>query len=215
MSDFLALEASIRRSMQLAAAVCATLLLVSAGSLGFAVHAAWKARQAASGLPVLVVPGAVAGLYSPGLPEEAVRGVARYLAGLGTNFSDATGMDERFDELESFASPAYLPRLQQARSQLRHEVQAQNQARVFFGAPGREQLRQTEPGRFEYSLQGQRQVYASGLAMDRRDCVVRLTLARAAPSRNNPVGLALEGFEVGDLAPADAAGTAHRAIAPR
>jgi hypothetical protein len=214
MSDFVSLEMSIRRSTQLAAGVCAVLLIITIGSVGFAVQSAWKARQAAAGLPVLVIPGAVAGVYSPGLPEESVRGVARYLAGLGTNFSGTAGLDERFNELESFASAGYLPRLQQARRLLRHEVETQNQARVFYGAPGHEDLVQGAPGRFEYSLQGQRLVYAGGLPMDQRESIVKLTLARAAPSRRNPVGIVLERFEVGDLPMTAASASIERTGAP-
>jgi len=199
MSDFVSLERAIRRSTLLASAVCAALLLVSIFSVGFAVHTTWKVRQAAANSPVLVVPGAVAGVYAPGLTEETIRAVARYLAGLGTNFSGLASMDERFDELERFASPGYLPRLQQARSVLRNDVETQGQARVFFGSPGREQLRQSEPGHFEYQSQGRRQVYASGLPMDTRDCVVQLGLTLGPSSQRNPAGIALDRFEVRDL----------------
>jgi len=206
MADFLRLEASIRRSTQLAAAVCAVLMMITFGSLAFTVYTVWSARQAATRLPVLVVPGAIAGVYSPGLTEENVRGAARYLAGLGTSFSGVHGMDLRFDELESFASPEFLPRLQAARMALRRDVETQNQARVFYGAPTSERLGQIAPGRFEYAIRGQRVVYASGLTMDSRGAIVSLRLALGTPSDRNRVGILLDGFEVSDtsgVAPKD------------
>ncbi len=206
MADFLRLEASIRRSTQLAAAVCVVLMMITFGSLAFTVYTVWSARQAATRLPVLVVPGAIAGVYSPGLTEENVRGAARYLAGLGTSFSGVHGMDLRFDELESFASAEFLPRLQAARMALRRDVETQNQARVFYGAPSSERLGQIAPGRFEYAIRGQRVVYASGLTMDSRGAVVSLRLALGTPSDRNRVGILLDGFEVSDtsgVAPKD------------
>jgi len=199
MPDFVSLERSIRRSTILAAGVCAGLLAVSIGSLAFAVHQAWQVRQAAARLPVLVVPGAIAGIYAPGRSEESIKGLARYLAGLATNFSGLTSMDQRFDELESFASAAYLPQLRLARQALRHDVETQGQARSFLGTPGHEELKQIEPGRFEYTVQGQRIVYASGLLLESREATLRLRLSPASPSRADPLGLSLESFEVADL----------------
>jgi len=203
MVDFVRLEDSIRRSTLLAAGVCGVLLFITIASLAFAICTAWGARQAAVRLPVLVVPGAIAGVYSPGLTEENVRGAARYLAGLGTNFSGVHGMDQRFDELESFASPEFLPRLQAARAALRRDVETQNQARVFFGIPRSERLSQSTPGQFEYAIGGQRLVYASGLTMDTRSAVVSLKLALDTPSERNRVGILLVSFEVTD-APSEA-----------
>jgi hypothetical protein len=183
----------------LASGVCAVLLLVTISSLALAACTVWSARQSAARMPVLVVPGAVAGVYSPGLTEDNVRSAARYLAGLGTSFSGVRGMDQRFDELESFASPQFLPRLQAARLALRRDVETQNQARAFYGVPESERFGQPSPGRFEYAIRGQRVVYASGLTMDSRGAVISLKLALGAPSEKNRVGVLLDGFEVSDL----------------
>jgi hypothetical protein len=199
MSDFIRLEQAIRRSIALAGCVCAVLLLITIGSLSLAICTVWSARQSAARMPVLVVPGAVAGVYSPGLTEDNVRSAARYLTGLGTSFSGVRGMDQRFDELESFASPQFLPRLQAARLALRRDVETQNQARAFFAEPESERFRQQSPGSFEYAIRGLRVVYASGLTMDSRSSVVSLKLALGAPSQKNRVGVLLDGFEVSDL----------------
>jgi hypothetical protein len=201
MPDFLTLDSALRRSSQLVACVCAALLAVGIAAIGLSAYTVWKARQAAAVMPVLVVPGAIAGVYAPGVTEENVRGVARYLAGLGTNFNGVASMDERFDELELFASPQYLPRLQQARRVLRRDVETQGQARVFLASPGHDALRQVAPGRFEYTQAGRRIVYASGLPMDARDSILTLGLRLTTSSRKNPLGALLERFEVADLAP--------------
>jgi hypothetical protein len=199
MTDFIALEQVIRRSSRLAAGLCAILLLVTIGSLTFALCTVWSAGRSVARMPVLVVPGAVAGVYSPGLTEDNVRAAARYLAGLGTSFSGVHSMDQRFDELESFASPEFLPRLQAARLTLRRDVETQSQARAFYGVPESEKFGQLSPGKFEYAIQGRRVVYASGLTMDSRGTLVNLKLALGAPSEKNRTGVLLDGFEVSDL----------------
>jgi hypothetical protein len=118
-------------------------------------------------------------------------------------------MDQRFDELESFASPQFLPRLQAARLALRRDVETQNQARVFYGVPSSERFAQPSPGRFEYAIRGQRVVYASGLTMDSRGTLVSLKLALGAPSEKNRVGVLLDGFEVSDAPAAARAATSQ------
>lgn len=204
MADLPSLERSIRRFTLLASGACAVLLLVAAASLAVALRLAWSVRQSAAQLPVVVVPGAIAGVYAPGLNEESLRGAARYLAGLGTNFGGPAGMEQRFDELESFASPRYLPRLQSARAALRRDVLAQGQARVFYPRPGSERLTQSAPGRFDFSQEGERRIFAGGLPMQERTSVVRLSLVQSAPSQKSPLGLALDSFEVQDLGSAPA-----------
>lgn len=199
MSDFIRLDQAIRRSTVLAAGVCAVLLLITIGSMTLAVSTLWSARELSARMPVLVVPGAVAGVYSPGLTEDNVRSAARYLTGLGTCFSGVHGMDQRFDELEAFASAEFLPQLQAARSTLRRDVETQNQARVFYGVPASERLARISSGRFEYIIRGQRVVYASGLTMDSRGTVVNLKLTLGAPSEKNRIGILLDGFEVSDV----------------
>jgi hypothetical protein len=198
MTDFIRLEQAVQRSTVLAAGVCAVLLLITIGSLTLAACTVWGERQSSARMPVLVVPGAIAGVYSPGLTEDNVRAAARYLAGLGTTFSGVRGMDQRFDELESFASPEFLARLQAARLTVRRDVETQNQARVFYGVPSSERFAQRSPGRFEYAIDGQRVVYASGLTMDSRGAVVSLKLTLGAPTERNRVGVLLDGFEVSD-----------------
>lgn len=198
MNDYGQLALSIRRSSVLAAGVCAILLAITIGSISFAVASVWNLRETARHLPVLVVPGAIGGIYTPGLTEENLRAVARYLVGLGTNFSGVLGMDERFDELERFASPQYLPQLQSARARLRLDVETQNQARVFIGSPATEHLESGPQGRFEYRVGGQRTVYASGLPMETRPCTVRVALQLGTTSPRNRAGVLLDRFEVDD-----------------
>jgi hypothetical protein len=201
MEGFAALDATLRRSRQAMLAACACLAALACASVAFAVHGAARSREAALHMPVLVVPGAVGGVYNPGLAGDHVLAVARYLATLGTNYTGARSFDERFDELEGFSAPALLPRLQAARAGLRRELETQNQSRTFIASPSREAFDQPSAGRFRYAARGERTVYASGLPMTARPCEVRLLLALGAPSARNRLGVAIEAFDVIDETP--------------
>ena len=205
MSDFDTLDSAMRRNTVLAAGVCLALLTITVASLGFAFTAAGNAREVGLRMPVLVVPGAIGGVYSPGLTEENVQATARYLSSLATNFSGSKGFRDRFDELESFSSSQFLPGLQRARAELQRDVDTQNQSRTFFATPGTEKIREFEKGRFDYSVAGERVVYASGLPMDTRHSEVHLRLRWGSPSQHNRAGIVLEGFDVKDAAPAASA----------
>jgi len=202
MTDFAVLELSIRRNTVLAATVCLVLAAITAVSLGFAFSALGNARETRLRMPVMVVPGAIGGVYSPGLTEENIRATARYLAALVTNFSGAKGLRERFDEFETFASPQFIPALQRARAELQRDVETQNQSRTFFASTGTERMNRTESGIFDYFVSGERVVYASGLPMDTRLSEIHLRLHWGSPSRHNPTGIVLDGFDVKDTPPA-------------
>lgn len=198
MSDFTSLDSAMRRTTLLAAVACAALLAITIASLAFAFATAGNAREIGLRMPVLVVPGAIGGVYSPGITEENIRATARYLTSLATNFNGVRNFRDRFDELESFSAPQYLPGLQRARLALQRDVETQNQSRTFFAATDSEQLHAVDAGRFEYRIDGERVVYASGLPMDSHNCEVRLRLRWGSPSRRNRAGIVLEGFEVKD-----------------
>jgi len=214
MSDFRSLESAMHRAVLLAGGVCLALGAMTVASLAFAFSTAGNARDIGLRAPVLVVPGAVGGVYTPGITEDNVRATARYLADLATNFGSARSFQERFDELESFAAPHYLPQLRQARATLQHDVDTQGQARSFFASPGTESLQQKTPGHFTYAVHGERVVYASGLPMDRRPSQVRLLLQWGTPSARNRAGITLEGFQVADAEPAAKATGPSTALEP-
>jgi hypothetical protein len=199
--DFRTLEIAIQRVIALAVAVCLILLMLTIACFAFTVSAVHGAHEIEQKLPVLVVPGAVAGVYTPGITEDNVRATARYLANLATNFGAGKSFGEHFDELESFSSPVYLPHLQRARALLAHDVEVQNQSRSFFAAPASEHLEQALPGHFDYAIRGERVVYASGLPMDSHQSEVRLRLQWGVPSMRNRAGVVLERIDVVDTEP--------------
>jgi hypothetical protein len=202
MPDFTSLETAMHRAVLLAGGVCLALGALTVASLAFAFTTAGNARDVGLRAPVLVVPGAIGGIYTPGITEENVRATGRYLTDLATNFGSAHGFQERFDELETFAAPTYLPQLRQARAALKRDVDTQGQSRSFFASPSSETLLQRTPGHFTYTVRGERVVYASGLPMDRHQSEVRLLMQWGTPSARNRAGIVLEGFLVADTEPA-------------
>lgn len=200
MADFAVLESSIRRNTLLAATSGLFLAIVTIASLVIAVSALGNASDVRQRMPVMVVPGAVGGIYTPGLTEESVRALGRYLTTLATNFNGVRSFNERFDELETFAAQAFIPALLHARAELQKDVETQNQSRTFFATPGTEKLAPTPNGGFDFFVEGDRMVLASGILMDTRRSEVHLRLRWGSPSRRNPSGVVLEGFDVRDLA---------------
>jgi len=198
MEGFASLDRALRRTSIIALGSSAILALLAAYSVFYSLRVAAQTHASAQQLPVLVVPGAVGGTYTPGLTEESIRSVARYLAGLATNYSGARSFDERFDELQSYFSPALLPRFEQARRKLRGDLDSQGQARSFVASPSSEGFRQESPGHFRYSIQGDRSVYSGGLVMTSSRSQVQLQLALGSPSDRNRLGIVIEGFDVVD-----------------
>ena len=206
MADFAVLESSIRRNTMLAATAGLVLTGVTVVSLVVAISALGNASEIRQRMPVMVVPGSVGGIYTPGLTEDSVRALARYLATLATNFSGVRSFNERFDELETFAAATFIPALQRARAELQKDVETQNQSRTFFATPGSEKLTKSANGGFDFFVEGDRMVLASGILMDTRRSEVHVRLHWGSPSRRNPSGVVLEGFDVRDLAGAPAPG---------
>ena len=197
--DFTSLEQAIQRAYALIGMVVLALCVATAAALLYAYEHAETLRQLSQHLPVLVVPGAVGGIYTPGLTDEQIRATARYLANLSTNFSGIASFRGRFDELESFADPSYLPHLQVARRRLEHDVETQNQSRSFFGQPVSEHFEHLADNRFSYRIQGDRAIFSSGLPMDHHTSELRLLLRWGIPSERNRSGVVLESVDLIDL----------------
>lgn len=198
MAEFHTLEHAIRRAITLAAASSLALFAIAAVSLTFAFRTAGSAQALMRHMPVFVVPGAIGGVYTPGITEDQMRATARYLASLATNFGGPHNFTERFDELETFAAPRFLPALRLARSGLQREVDAQNQSRTFFATPESESLQRLGADQYQYTVDGDRTVYSSGLPMNRNRCRVVLRLRWGSPSERNRAGVVLEDFNVID-----------------
>jgi hypothetical protein len=199
--DFSTLESAIHRAYVLIGLVMLAMCITTATALFFAAEHADTLRQLSQHLPVLVVPGAVGGIYSPGLTDDQIKATARYLANLATNFSGIHSFRERFDELETFADPSYLPRLQGARHRLEHDVDTQSQARTFFAQPQTETFSHVAGEQFSYRVRGDRSIYSSGLPLDRHESELNLVLAWGTPSDRNRAGVVLKSIDITDLDP--------------
>lgn len=137
---------------------------------------------------VMVVPGAVAGEYIAGLSEENLKGVARYVAQLGTSFTPAN-FRVRMDELLAYADSAYLPTLSSEIKNLEMEVVAQSQGRYFLPDTKSEQIAVLNANEFEYTATGTWAFAAGGLALSKDDTgkiVVRFRLGQ--PDSRNKYG---------------------------
>ncbi|CAM8641269.1 Pilus assembly TraE [Comamonadaceae bacterium] len=182
------LNKSIRR-MTVIMCVFGGIATVQSVSATFALFRSQAAlERAVNERAVMVVPGAVAGEYIAGLSEENLKGVARYVAQLGTSFTPAN-FRARMDELLSFADSAYQPTLSSEIKNLEMEVVAQSQGRYFLPDSKSEQIAVLNNNEFEYTATGTWAFAAGGLALSKDDTgriVVRFRLGQ--PDRLNKYG---------------------------
>lgn len=170
----------------------ATLMGISAIFAMFKSQAALE--RAVNERAVMVVPGAVAGEYISGLSEENLKGVARYVAQLGTSFTPSN-FKPRMDELMAFAESSYLPALTSETKKLESEVIAQSQGRYFLADLASERLVVVGSNEFEYTTTGTWAFSAGGLALTQDDIghvTVRFRLGQ--PDKMNKYGFKILRF---------------------
>lgn len=172
-------------------AVVAIVGFISAMMVMFKAQAALE--RALYQRPVMVVPGAVAGEYVAGLSEENLKGVARYVSGLGVTFTPAN-FKLRMQELLSYSAAGYLPELNNMVNQLNDEVTAQSQGRYFVAETTSERISVTNGNRYEYTAKGSWVFTAAGLSLstDVGEVTIKFTLGQ--PSEKNRYGLELQKF---------------------
>lgn len=170
----------------------ATLVAISALFALFRSQAALE--RAVNERAVMVVPGAVAGEYIAGLSEENLKGVARYVAQLGTSFTPAN-FKSRMDELMSFAESSYLPTLSNETKRLEMEVIAQAQGRYFLADSASERLVVHGNNEFEYTATGTWAFSAGGLALSQDDIGhVSVQFRLGQPDQKNKYGFKILRF---------------------
>lgn len=193
------LHRAVREMRLLVWLLAAVSLLAAAAQFALSLRKDDTITRLSTERPVMVVPGAVAGEYIAGLSEENLVLAARYLASLGTVFTTAN-VDARLAELEGYASPTFLPRLQEAGERLRAEVRSQNQSRSFVFDRAVERL--TRSGEYYvYEATGARAFFSGGFVMQQDSGSVRLRFRLGAPDARNRLGVLLEDVTIATSAP--------------
>lgn len=141
--------------------------------------------------PVMVVPGAVAGEYVAGLSEENIKGVARYVSGLGVTFTPAN-FSSRMQELLTYSATSYLPELTNMVNQLSNEVIAQSQGRYFVADSASERITVIGGNSYEYTAKGAWVFTAAGLPLSTDLGMVTIRFELGQPSEKNRYGLQLQ-----------------------
>lgn len=170
----------------------ATVIAISAVLALFRSQAALE--RALNERAVMVVPGAVSGEYIAGLSEENLKGVARYLAQLGTSFTPGN-FTSRMNEMMAYADDSYLPELANQIRKLETEVVAQAQGRYFLPETTTEKLAVLGKNTFEYTVSGPWAFSAGGLPLTNDDTgTVAVRFRLGQPDAKNKYGVKVLGY---------------------
>ena len=145
--------------------------------------------------PVMVIPGAAAGVYTPGLAKENVVNVARYLSSLATNFTPQT-MAKKYEELRSYMAPSYLTDFDVAKNALAKEVQVQLQSRAFVADPGGDKLTGDENQGYVFESNGVWTFYSGSLVMNSVHSTILIHFQTIAADKDNPYGVQIRRIEL-------------------
>lgn len=144
--------------------------------------------------PVMVVPGATAGVYTPGLTSENLINVARYLVGLQSDFTDRN-IAAREQEFESYFSPLHLSGFHEKALTLIQNVRNRAESRVFVPDPNGDKLTRAADGSYEYVTTGT-WVYITGdVVIARKPFQLVMPFRITQASRNNPYGVEIQDFK--------------------
>lgn len=143
--------------------------------------------------PVVVVPGAVGGVYAPGITSANVENALRYITGLGTNFTPANAA-QRFQDLAIFMSPAALGGYLQESQKTLKTVESQQQSRVFV--LDKDHIEKTGQQTYHYTADGTWTLFSGTLVMGTESVHMDVTAHVKQPDTQNPYGVVLDGLEV-------------------
>lgn len=172
-------------------------LLVVAGLLAWNNYAmTQQLNRMTESRPVMVVPGATAGVYTPGLAQENLINLARYLVGLRTNFTKYN-IEQRSNEFASFMAPASLAEYQRKAKEQIDKVRSREESRSFIKE--RDELRQMADGSYQYVAQGNWTFFSSSVVLDQSPWEAALVFRVTQASKANPYGIEVLSIETRPL----------------
>lgn len=183
-------------------------LLVMAGLMGWNNYSlTQQLKSMTETRPVMVVPGAAAGVYTPGLLRENLLNLSRYLVGLRTNFTKFN-IEQRSNEFASFMAPASLAEYQAKTREQVDKIKSRDESRSFVKE--NDDLQQQADGSYKYSAVGAWTFFSSSVVLDQSPWQVDLVFRVIQASKNNPYGIEVISIEtrpLGDKAQAQPGNT--------
>jgi len=158
----------------------------------------WKADDAlinaVRNTPVMVIPGARSGLYTPGISSDNVENLALYLMQLPLNVTPKT-IGDRYKEFERFLNPDELMKFQKEKTRIIASVHMHDESRVFV--PSTYTLKTIGNNRYRYTADGIYQIFSGDLPLG--SPAERVTMdfsVEDSATPHNPYGVKITNFNV-------------------
>jgi len=190
MTDVLA---STQRAFSIGVTVLIALGVLLLISIFTNVNLASRIADVANKRPIYVVPGAVKGVYAPGLADYNVANAARYLLSLGSTLT-VSNAKARLDELETYCSPEFLPKFRVEKARLLKEIQMQQQSRAVQ-SDGGDTLSIDKKKMYTFTLTGAWEIRSGSLLMSQVTHRFTILFSVGNADEGNPYGIQLYGFD--------------------
>ena len=158
----------------------------------------WKADNALTKVvrntPVMVIPGARSGLYTPGISADNVKNLALYMIQLPLNITPKT-VSDRYREFERFLSPGELMKFQEEKPRIMASIHMHDESRVFVASTYT--LKNVGDNRYKFTADGVYQIFSGDLTLGSPAERVKMDFSvEESATPHNPYGVKITNFNV-------------------
>ena len=174
------------------------LLIIFSAAIIALIALLWKTDHALTKVvrntPVMVIPGARSGLYTPGISADNVKNLALYMIQLPLNITPKTVAD-RYREFERFLSPGELMKFQEEKPRIMASIHMHDESRVFVASAYT--LKNVGDNRYEFTADGVYQIFSGDLTLGRPAERVMMDFSvEDSATPHNPYGVKITNFNV-------------------
>lgn len=146
----------------------------------------------ARNIPVMVIPGARSGLYSPGISAENVKNLAIYMVKLPLDITPKN-IEQRYNEFESFLSPGELMNFQAQKTAIIQSIQGHDESRIFVADTYH--LKEIGVNQYKIVTTGHYHYFSGNLVLgDHKERVSMTFTVAVSASPKNPYGVVINSF---------------------
>jgi hypothetical protein len=158
----------------------------------------WKADNAlikvVRNTPVMVIPGARSGLYTPGISADNVKNLALYMIQLPLNITPKT-VGDRYKEFERFLNPGELMKFQKEKPRILASIHMHDESRVFVASTYT--LKTVGDNRYRFIADGVYQIFSGDLTLGSPTERVTMDFSvEDSATPHNPYGVQITNFHV-------------------
>jgi hypothetical protein len=145
-------------------------------------------------IPVMVIPGASSGLYSPGISADNVKNLAIYLIKLPLDITPAN-VNQRYNEFQKFLSPDELMNFQSQKDGITESIKSHDESRIFV--PENYKLQSLSHNQYKMTTYGHYHYFSGNLVLgDHKERITMVFTVAVSATPKNPYGVVIDSFNV-------------------